>query len=100
MLIMQAVRDRGVPAPVQRKERMHVADIHVLPFTLIILLFAVPYCAIQSFIVTYADAMNLNVTVSLFFPLYTVALLALRLSLMRFFDTPSAPSCSSGPSGR
>lgn len=87
MLIMQAVRDRGVPAPVQRKERMHVADVHVLPFTLIILLFAVPYCATQSFIVTYADAMGLHVTVSLFFPLYAVALLVLRLALRRCFDT-------------
>ena len=62
MLIMQAVRDRGVPAPVRRKERMHVVDVHVLPFTLIILLFTVPYCATQSFIVTYADAMGLRVT--------------------------------------
>ena len=50
------------------------------------MLFAIPYCATQSFLVTYAEARNLNITVSMFFPVYALVLIVLRLSLRNLFD--------------
>ena len=50
------------------------------------MLFAIPYCATQSFLVTYAEVRNLDITVSMFFPSYAVVLIVLRLSLRNLFD--------------
>ena len=65
---------------------MQLADPKVLPIAVIIMLFAIPYCATQSFLVSYVTAKSLNVTVSLFFPVYAAILLVLRLSLRDWFD--------------
>lgn len=59
----------------------------VVPLSLVFMCFAIPYFANQSFLVEYADACGLRVDVSLFFPLYAVALLILRLALRHLFDT-------------
>lgn len=67
--------------------RLEILDINVLPIALIMMMFALPYCATQSFLVSYAAKRHLAVTVSLFFPFYAAVLLVLRLSLKRFFDT-------------
>ena len=58
----------------------------MIPVALIIMLFAIPYCATQSFLVNYVEARNLTVSVSLFFPVYAVILLALRLAMKNLFD--------------
>lgn len=58
----------------------------VLPVAAIIMLFAIPYCATQSFIVSYVAARELDVNVSWFFPLYACVLLVLRLTLADLFD--------------
>ena len=50
------------------------------------MLFAIPYCATQSFLVTYAQVRHLNITVSMFFPVYALVLIVLRLSLRNLFD--------------
>lgn len=50
------------------------------------MLFAIPYCATQSFLVTYAEVRELDVAVSMFFPFYAVVLIVLRLSLRNLFD--------------
>ena len=50
------------------------------------MLFAIPYCATQSFIVGYTEARGLHVSVGLFFPLYAAVLLVLRLCLKSLFD--------------
>lgn len=57
-----------------------------MPIALIIMLFAIPYCATQSFLVTYAEVQDLHITVSMFFPSYAVVLIVLRLSLRNLFD--------------
>ena len=49
--------------------------------------YTVPYMATQSFLVSYVDARGLDLSVSLFFPVYAVVLLALRFALKRRFDT-------------
>lgn len=70
----------------RKKERIQLIDTKVIPIALIIMLFAIPYCATQSFLVTYAEVKNLNITVSLFFPVYALVLIVLRLSLRNLFD--------------
>ena len=69
-----------------QRKRLELIDVKVIPIALIIMLFAIPYCATQSFLVTYAEARGLHVSVSLFFPAYAVVLIVLRLSLRRLFD--------------
>lgn len=69
-----------------RTHRISILDRRVLPITAIIMLFAIPYCATQSFIVSYTETKGLPVHVSLFFPLYAVALLILRMTLKGSFD--------------
>lgn len=70
----------------KQKRRLELIDVKVIPIALIIMLFAIPYCATQSFLVTYAEVRGLNVSVSLFFPAYAVVLIVLRLSLRNLFD--------------
>ncbi len=65
---------------------IQLVDVRVLPIALIIMLFAIPYCATQSFLVTYASVREINVTISFFFPSYAVMLLLLRLVLKNYFD--------------
>ena len=50
------------------------------------MLFAIPYCMTQSFLVSYVEERGLNVSVSLFFPVYAVILLVLRFSMKSLFD--------------
>ena len=78
--------DAAEPAAEKKKSRLELIDVRVIPIALIIMLFAIPYCATQSFLVTYAEVRDLDVSVSLFFPAYAVVLIVLRLSLRNLFD--------------
>ena len=110
IIVIQFIRDKGKPENVsksmddegvsgvsynrpavsaknRRKKRpIQLIDKKVVPIALIIMLFAIPYCATQSFLVTYAEVRNLDITVSMFFPSYAVVLIVLRLSLRNLFD--------------
>lgn len=90
MTLIQFIHDKGLPAADSKsqtsREPLKIADKKVLPIALIIMLFAIPYCATQSFLVNYAEARHLSITVSLFFPLYAAILLILRFSLKSLFD--------------
>jgi len=92
VLSIQFVYDKGEPI-LSDKEintdihgKLKIVDKKVIPIAIIIMLFAIPYCATQSFLVSYVAARKLNVTISLFFPLYAAILLVLRLSLRNLFD--------------
>lgn len=63
-----------------------IVEPRVVPLALVFMLFALPYFANQSFLVTYVQARGLRVEASLFFPLYAVALLVMRLTLRDLFD--------------
>ena len=63
-----------------------VVEPRVVPLSLVFMLFAIPYFATQSFIVSYVGARRLAVEVSLFFPCYAVALLIMRIVLRDWFD--------------
>lgn len=70
----------------KQRRKMELVDVRVIPIALIIMLFAIPYCATQSFLVTYAEVRGLQISVSLFFPAYAAVLIVLRLSLRNLFD--------------
>lgn len=87
MIVIQFVHDKGFPeVKEEKKHKLEIIDINVLPITLTILFFTIPYCVTQSFLVNYVEARHLNVPVSLFFPAYAAFLLILRLSLKNLFD--------------
>ena len=87
-VIIQFVQDKGEPSapPAGVHKKLELIDVKVIPIAVIIMLFSIPYCATQSFLVTYIDIRNLPVTVSLFFPLYAAILLLLRLTMRNLFD--------------
>ena len=92
ILSIQFVYDKGEPILPEQEEnastdrRLEIVDRKVIPIAIIIMLFAIPYCATQSFLVRYIEERQLNITVSLFFPLYAIIILVLRLSLRNLFD--------------
>ncbi len=99
LVILQFVRDRGEPGvrtdPTDASssvsarlsgEKLQLADKKVLPISVIITLFAVPYCATQSFLVTYTQVREISVSPGLFFPTYAAALFLLRFTLKGLFD--------------
>lgn len=112
MVLIQFVTDRGEPVPrpasseagergnkvTDSPKRLTIVEPKVLPIALIIMLFAIPYCATQSFIVRYTETRSLAVTVSLFFPVYAAALLLLRLTMRNLFDRLRFPVFFAGSS--
>lgn len=88
MIIIQFIGNKGEPEPQTQKvkTKLQIAEWKAVPIAIIIMLFSIPYCATQSFLVNYVQAQNLSVSVSLFFPLYAVVLLVLRLCLKSLFD--------------
>ncbi len=92
ILSIQFIHDKGEPILPDQEinacihKKLEIVDKKVIPIAIIIMLFAIPYCATQSFLVSYIAARQLNVTISLFFPLYAAIILVLRLSLRNLFD--------------
>ncbi len=93
VLVIQFIRDKGEPIQAEREKadrdvrvRPEIVDKKVLPVAVIVMLFAIPYFATQSFLVNYTAQRHLHVTVSLFFPLYAIMLLVQRLSMRNIFD--------------
>ena len=92
VLLIQFIYDKGDPVLSEKvmdtgvHQKIEIVDKKVIPVAIIIMLFAIPYCATQSFLVRYIAVRKLNVIVSLFFPLYAAILLVLRLSLRNLFD--------------
>lgn len=88
VVTVQLVHDKGevVRKSAPAKGRGSFVARDVLPVVAIIMLFAIPYCATQSFLVSYIAARDLAVHAGWFFPLYAIILLVLRLSLADLFD--------------
>lgn len=89
------IRDGGQPivkpageAPAKRQSRAMLLP-SVIPVALIFTMFGIPYFANQSFIVDIASARHLPFGVSIFFPIYALVLLGLRILLRNWFDTKS-----------
>ncbi|MCD1147472.1 MFS transporter [Peptoniphilus sp. KCTC 25270] len=88
MILIQFCQDKGeaFEGAEIKNRKWELLDVRVLPVALVVLFFALPYCATQSFIVRYAETKQLNITVSLFFTLYAMALLTSRILLRNWFD--------------
>ena len=76
----------GAGSPEKYMQMWKEADVKVIPIAVIIMLFAIPYCATQSFLVNYAQIKHLGISVSMFFPVYAIVLMVLRLTLKKWFD--------------
>lgn len=90
-VIIQFIGDKGEPKFTRTELKaksggFKVIDKNVAPVAIIITLFTIPYCATQSFIVSYVQTGGLDVSASLFFPIYAVALVIMRTGLGRSFD--------------
>lgn len=87
IILIQFVSNKDEPKKtISENRKLAIIDIHVIPIAIIIMLFAIPYCMTQSFLVSYVEERGLNVSVSLFFPVYAVILLVLRFSMKSLFD--------------
>ena len=94
MVLVQFVSNPGEP-PARTPERpsahpahkLAILDTRVVPAAAIIALFTIPYMATQSFLVTFVAQRGLDLSVSLFFPVYAIVLLVLRFALKRQFDS-------------
>ena len=87
LIVIRFVGDKGAPhlQATAKKHRGLVAP-NVVPVGLIIMFFAIPYCATQTYLVSYIAARGLAVHAGWFFPFYAIVLLVLRLSLADLFD--------------
>lgn len=61
----------------------------VVPLSMVFMMFTIPYFANQAFLVVIVQTRHLSVDASLFFPLYAVVLLVLRIVLRDLFDRKS-----------
>lgn len=93
LAIMRLVRDPGKPAAKGDEtsaavphRRLRLIYRPAITAALLIAIFAIPYCATQSFLVEYVVDRGIDVAVELFFPLYAGTLLALRVVLRDAFD--------------
>lgn len=91
MVLIQFINNRGkVPAKAKEKERkdrkMEVVLPSAIPLAVIISLFIIPFFASESLLVNYVQEMNLPIHAALFFPVYSVVLIVLRLILKDWFD--------------
>lgn len=92
IVLVQLVGDRGEPVKLKRPSqqastKLRIVQPKVFPIAMMLMLFAIPYFATQAYIVTYVADLHLQVSVGMFFPIYAIILIILRLSLKDLFDT-------------
>lgn len=90
----EGAQDAGAEALSVHKKGILDTIVHIkvfqkdaLPITIFMICFSIPYFATQADLVEYVIAGHLAVSAGLFFVIYAVALLALRLVLKSYFDT-------------
>lgn len=86
LIVIHFVGDKGAPHPAAAKKHRGLVAPNVVPVGLIIMFFAIPYCATQTYLVSYIAARGLSVHAGWFFPFYAIVLLVLRLALADMFD--------------
>lgn len=87
LITVQFIGNKGVPiAEMKEKKKTKLVEVKALPIAAIIMLFAIPYCATQSFLVPYVEAREIAISAGIFFPIYAVFLFVLRFGLKSRFD--------------
>ncbi|KFI67140.1 MFS transporter, putative quinolone resistance protein [Bifidobacterium magnum] len=84
-----AATDTADAAAAQPRGLNRFVETRVIPIAVIFMMFAIPYFANQAFLVEYCAGRHLPVSASLFFPLYAIAILMLRVLMRNWFDTKS-----------
>lgn len=69
-----------------KKGHIQIVDIKVFPIALIVMLFTIPYIATQSFLLSFVEKKGILVNTALFFPLYAIVLVVLRVGFRNYFD--------------
>ena len=89
IIIIQFVTNRGKPTISSKSSKSHqlrIVQPRVVPIAIILLLFSIPYFASQTYIVSYIASRHFHVSAEIFFPIYAVILLVLRLTMRDLFD--------------
>ena len=91
VIIIQFVKNHAKPQLVNRPNRgkrgVKLIQKDAIPVAILTTLFGMPYFITQADIVTYVEQHHLHVAVGVYFLIYSLALLAIRLFLKRYFDT-------------
>lgn len=90
LVIINFTENRGeVPENVkhgQDRKKTGIIEKKVLPVAGIIMMFTIPYFVTQAFIINYLAEKGSGADAGIFFPVYAVVLLLLRLSLSKLMD--------------
>lgn len=89
ILITLFVKNHGTaaePTTSPKRAGIRLIDKNVLPIALIVMLFTIPYLATQSFLISFVAKKGVPVNTALYFPLYAIALVILRLGFRNYFD--------------
>ena len=80
---------RSVSSSSPQPKRRRLVEPRVVPLSMVFVMFTIPYFANHAFLVVIVQTRHLAVDASLFFPLYAVVLLVLRIVLRDLFDRKS-----------
>ncbi|MFC6163567.1 MFS transporter [Lactiplantibacillus dongliensis] len=90
LAVIQFVGNQGVPSLSYRANKtpgkLRLVQPKVIPVAIILMLFSLPYFATQTYIVSYIANRHFSVPASIFFPVYAIILLVMRLVLRDAFD--------------
>ena len=89
LIAIQFVGNRSVPSPAYQENKPHglrLVQPKVVPVAIILMLFSLPYFATQTYIVSYIAHRHFAVPAGVFFPVYAVILLVMRIVLRDAFD--------------
>ena len=92
IILTRMIRNHGTPVHVATQKRAASPQLiypRVLPIAIALGLISIPYTANKSFLVSYTEGAGLNIQPDLFFTLYAIVLIFLRLSLRKLFDKVS-----------
>lgn len=88
ILLALLIRDRGAPVGVgkERKKTVGLVVPKVVPIAVALGIIAIPYTANKSFLVSYVERSGLELQPDLFFTVYAVMLVVLRVLLRKLYD--------------
>ncbi|KRL63416.1 MFS transporter [Lactobacillus psittaci] len=89
IIVIQFVENHALPKVKENKpkKKFKLIQKNAFPVTILTALFAIPYFITQADIVTYAEQKHLDIHVGMYFVIYAIVLLVLRIVLKNFFDT-------------
>ncbi|EEU21119.1 MFS transporter [Lactobacillus mulieris] len=89
IIVIQFVENHAMPKVRKNKlkKKFKLVQKNAFPVTILTALFAIPYFITQADIVIYAEQKHLDIHVGMYFVIYAIVLLVLRIVLKNFFDT-------------